>query len=718
MSEEEIIEEEEELETNGYLTNDDIKRYASNRQIFGFIKKKFNRLSSSATSQVIKLLLWRVRPIKIEDITKSKAFKQYNLSKIDGDVLKKDFVDSLLLELNGFLKKIGKKQIDFDEKKKIDLFKLNKHSEYVEIRKYICDEGGEMKFLYDFDNGDIEEETFDNRDTLQRNIIQVTSTNIKFDFPLEYYYSCVQCRNEESRKAYETICTNNKLLCTGIYEYVNGDGEAKRRPCRLSLVPDGERTLIKTAHYYQINYTDKNEKDKINAGAVSFLKMLPGFYECVFFKISQPKKIELIQIMQYKPIKPNNFIIPEQNKKENYIFTLQKEFDKYITQQAGMNIWGMVPVKVALILQKLLSALKMDLNGNVQIVGDASTGKSTVLKYYGFLLNNNYHLSTSGISISVPALRGTKLVVTLLGTDNKLITSGQLGSYKSIHIDEAGENKELVQNLKTFLQETNYSYDKAGSTGIFHARTTQINLSENLSYDHIGQYRGSIKKAYKDIDITIDGEEKEEWSEDWDLHLPLSEYTNQYLKRIIEDKRTEYRLKQVWWIDGYDYALHERFLFYFYLVNEKQNMELSAVVKKNNMKDPISENFELLKILKTTTIDEFFDSLMEYKDEEGTEKFYEKVDKILKQYHIHTNARINKFYYNVIKLSRIINRRKNYEEMDFDLLRYILETTNRKLDIADSNNYNIKGPTKSVDVPEESIKKRGTKFGLPEGAFE
>jgi len=716
MSDEEILEEEE-IETTQILTNDDIKKYSSNRQIIKFIRKKFKRLNLDSAMQLIKLLLWRTRPIRIEDITKAKSFKQYNLSKIENDVLKKDFVDSLLLELNGFLKKIGKEQIDFDEKNKIDLYKLNNHSEYIKIRKYLCDERGDIEFIYDFDKNIIEKNTFDNRDTLQKNIIQVMSTNLRFDYPLEYKYSCLQCGNEETRKAYQTICTNNKLLCTGMFEYENGEGELKRRPCRLQLVPDLEVSFTKSAYYYDINYDDPLSGEKQSAGAISFLKLLPGFYECVFFKINQPKKTDLIQIMDIKKIKPNVFKLPEQKKDENYVFTLQKSFDEYIKNQTGMAIWGMIPIKVTLILQKILTELKMILNGNIQIVGDASTGKSTVLKYYGFLLNNNYHLSSSGVSISVPALRGTKTTITLLGKDNKIVTTGHLGSYKSIHIDEAGENKNLVQNLKTFLLETNYSYDRAGSTGIFHKRTAQINLSENLSYDHLGQYRGSIKKAYKDSDIIIEGVDKEEWDEEWDLHLPLSEYSNPYLKKIIEDKRIEYRLKQMWWIDGYDYALHERFLFYFYLVNNNENENLSFVIKKNTMKKIIEENFELMKALKTENIDNFFSGLDIFYIEEGTEKYFDRVDKILKQYNIHTNARINKFYYNVLKLSRIINRRKHYEEMDFDLLKYILENTNRKLDVSDTNNYEIRGPPNFVDVPEESITKTKNKFGLPDGEF-
>ena len=76
---------------------------------------------------------------------------------------------------------------------------------------------------------------------------------------------------------------------------------------------------------------------------------------------------------------------------------------------------------------------------NGQLSGDASTGKSTVLKYYLFLLNNQLNLSTNGLSVSVAGMRGTKINISLMGKDVKVITLGHLGTFKSIHIDEASE---------------------------------------------------------------------------------------------------------------------------------------------------------------------------------------------------------------------------------------------------------------------------------------
>ena len=62
-------------------------------------------------------------------------------------------------------------------------------------------------------------------------------------------------------------------------------------------------------------------------------------------------------------------------------------------------------------------------------------------------------MSTNGLSVSIPALRGTRVQINLMGRDTNVVTLGYLGTYKAIHIDEAAENRELVQNLKSFIYE-------------------------------------------------------------------------------------------------------------------------------------------------------------------------------------------------------------------------------------------------------------------------
>jgi hypothetical protein len=463
--------------------------------------------------------------------------------------------------------------------------------------------------------------------------------------------------------------------------------------CNKSLSPDDEITEIKDGYYYDINFDDENES-KQSAGALSFNCYKPGYYNCVLFKIKNPNKTALFFLIDIEEVKSNNLQLPEKIEEENYLFTLQKTIDIFIQKQTGLNIYGLFPIKCALILQALISSIGEDPLYNIQVVGDASTGKSTILKYYGYFLYNHLNQSTNGLSISVPALRGTRASIRLMGRENTIITRGYLGTYLAIHIDEAAENKELIQNLKSFIHETNYSYDKAGSNGIQNKRTAHINLSENLDYSYTGQYIGMIRKAYKNLEIQIGNEEKPEGDENWDFHKPIYKYAdNPYLYKVIKDKRQEFINKKIWWIDGYDYALHERFPFYFYLVNsEKAEKELVSVVKGNLLRDTIKENSELTRVLKSNNLINFFKNLKKIKTNKSSYEQLYKVDKIIKAYGIHSDSRMNSFFYKIVMISSMLNQREEINEQDYDLLRWFIEKINKKLPIHETIDYSIEGP--------------------------
>lgn len=712
-----------------------VQEYSTNREVVNFIKKKFKRLNKQGAINLIKHILSNNIHIKIKDfIRKEKTFYQYNMSKFDKDYeLKFDELTSIRRELNGYLIDIGKDIIQYDENKHGDLklkiidgeqcFILDNKTLYRKVRELVCDEDGDICFKYNFKKPDMELNYLQNKELLQRCEIQILSNPLKFDYPVEYEYTCPTCHNKTKYKAYEVASTNNAIYCPNYREYLNQNGEPKSKLCSTKLYPDSEICTTRDAYYYDISYEDEGG-NKHSIGALSYEKYKPGFYECVLFKIKNPRKTEIYQIMDIKDIESNNFVLPEKVNGENYVFTLQRAFDSYIKKQTGVEIYGLIPIKVSLILQCVFQSVLNKLIANIQCIGSPSTGKSLVLKYYGFALNNHLNMSSNGLSISIPGLRGTKVIITLMGKDCKIITIGYLGTFKSIHIDEAGENRELVQNLKTFLLEDNYGYDKAGATGISNKRTAHINVSENLDYAHLGQYRGMIRKTYKDLNITIGSENKEEWDENWDLHLPLYKYTNLYLRKVIKEKRRELEQSQKFWIDGYEMALHERFPFYFYLVNENENNELARVVRENDSRHKtISENVELMKVLKSEDIDNFFNGLKDYIRGTNDEEHFIKVDKILLQYGLNADARTKSFFHNLLKASRIINSRKTINEEDFMLMKYIIEKTNCRLDVSNTIDYKITNPPnikeeEEIDLKiEEETKEVSSEFGIPEGEF-
>lgn len=731
----ELNSEKSEEEEKLFINEEKINEYCANRQIVDFIRSNFSRLTQSNGQKLTRLILEQRLDISVEDIVgkKNKSFYRYNLALFNKDKkLKTSSIQQLKLLLNGFLIQLGKDLIQYDEKEHKDFkptiikgqecFIIDKTTEYEKIRKHVCDEGGNVCYRYNFKNPDMEVTTPINKDTIQRCFIQLTSNGVGFDYPIEFKYVCTQCNNVLRKKVYETVCTNNRIKCDGLRNYVNNNGELKTKECGLLLSPDNEVSVTKDAYYYDINYNDENDNTN-TAGAISFENYKPGFYEAVLFKIKNPKKTKLLQILDIKEMKNNVFILPEKISGENYVLTLYKHIDKFITQQTNMVLFGLTPIKIAMILQAAVKYLGLRLVANVQIVGNASTGKSTILKYYGFFLHSHYNMSTNGLSISIPGLRGTQHSVNLMGKENKIITHGYLGTFNTIHIDEAGENKELVQNLKTFLAEENYSYDKAGADGSFKTRTTHINLSENLDYKHLGQYIGQIRKGYRELNVKIGNEEKIEWDENWDLHLPLYKYDNPYLRKVIKEIREQFIHSQKFWIDGYDYALHERFPYYFYLTSKKHNEELIEVVKGNVSRGTIRENMELIKVLKTNSILEFFNSVKKYKDSAEDVKSFSMVEDILDNYGMNCDSRTREFYYTLVKVSRIINGRMDVNNEDYDLLKYIIENTNCKIDITDTKEYKINGPPdiekerkKELEI-EENTKELNDDFGMPEDEF-
>jgi hypothetical protein len=115
---------------------------------------------------------------------------------------------------------------------------------------------------------------------------------------------------------------------------------------------------------------------------------MPGYYDAVIFSYTGHLKTTNYQIVDVKPIEDVEFVLPEKEEGKNYIITLQESIDKFILKQCNTNIHGLVPIKLALILQKLCSSLDWPLKLNVDYSGAKSVGKSILIKYYGVLLYN------------------------------------------------------------------------------------------------------------------------------------------------------------------------------------------------------------------------------------------------------------------------------------------------------------------------------------------
>lgn len=698
------------------ITNKLREKYSESIELIKLVNKHFKRLGMKSANKLLQLILNEQNVIHISEIKDNVIGFKHNSRKDidDNDNIKVETIqvlkEQILRKISNFEASVMNSIEGFDMKKLKgkNYCYLDKDMLYSNFNILICEESGEIDFCYNFDKPDIPVSFPDKQNTLQRAEMHILTYPILFDFPVEYAYSCPRCGTLGKKYACQTASTKSKYICEGIYNYINANGEPKSKVCGVTLYPDEKISKIKQCYYYEISYVD-DEGNRNNISGISFNKYKPGFYDVAFFNIINVNKLPSFHIIDIKEETPKEIVLPPLSKKRNYLFDLQEAFDDFIGDRTGLSIYGLFPIKIALILQMLANVLGNRLIYNIQIVGDASTGKSTVLKYYSFLLSGPLNLSSNGASISIPALRGTRASILLFNKNINIITIGFLGMYKSIHIDEANDDKDMVQSLKTFLLEDNYSYDKAGGSGVFHKRTAHVNLSENLDYNYLGQYRGMIRKTYKEMeDVQIGDLEKPDWDEDWDLHLPIFQYTdNPYLHKIIKDIRTRMQLEQKWWIDGYEYALHERFPFYFYVVNTKESEVFNDTIRKNATNEIISENFELIKALKNDNINKLFEELKKYKksDSDNIESM-KKVDKILDSYGIKADARVKNFYYTTLVLSRIINKRRKVNEQDYDLIRWFIEKTNCKLELSDTDNYDVQGPPdmEEINDVEEKIR--------------
>jgi hypothetical protein len=392
-----------------------------------------------------------------------------------------------------------------------------------------------------------------------------------------------------------------------------------------------------------------------------------------------------------------------------------KEFDNYILEKTGNCIYGMFPIKLALIMQKVFQACDFRRVANFMIVGEPSSGKSFSVSNYSCLLNGFHNKFTQGISVSVPAFRGTSDTLSYMGRDFRSVTIGYLGLYHTIIVDEAGQNTDLVNELKTFLCTDTYSYDRKGSTNTSHKRIAHVNITQNILPEHIGAYRGRIRKMYQNLTVKIGNDEKIEWQEEWDLELPLRAYDNPYLYKVIKDMRMEYQKKGLFWVDGYENALHQRFPFYFFVSANKKCDERTAIVRKNTSRNPSSiPDTKLSSLLASDNIYIWFNDLNSYIQSETDEVSFEVIDKIVDEYQLGKEDRIHQFYQMLGKASRIINHRRDMNEQDFNFVRYIIENTDCKIETADTAQYVVHGPagTKKLQEMEEKTSHVSNPFGI------
>ena len=675
------------------MNEKDIQRHICNVNIIKTVRDKFYRLPYDGAKELLKSVLYGNATINAKQLVKvgstGEALKRGNVSKFDAEGnLKIEFIKEIKEELFkhiGFLEQEYERKIT---KENDETYNVHEQTDYVHFLHFIMNHNKDSNYIFDFNNK--QTTIFKDTNKLQTCDVHIIGKSIPFDFVLVNRYTCNKCGSYYERPTVELECTNGRFECEGMKEKIV-KGEIQMIPCGHVLMPHKDETIKKQAYFYNVNI--KNARgDTHNFNATSFVDLNPGYFVASLFKVNSNGKLQ-IHIVDVKEYEKPHYNLVKKVENENYVFTLVKDLDKMLLKQTNLKIYGLYPIKVCLLLQKLANELEdMPKNFNIQLVGDASTGKSLVLKYWGYMMDSFSHLQTSGMSISVAGMRGTNVSLPLFNKEIKAITKGYLGTYKSINIDEAGDNKELIKFMKTFLYEESYGFHKAGGVDVIHKRTAHINLSENLDTEFMGLYRGSIRKAYNDSVMQIGNEPKHEWDESWDLYKPLHEYDNLYLRKMIREKRMDLTHKHTFWVDGYDLGLHERFPFYFYLTTRKRNDEMELVLQENAGRKIVYNDYQLMHLLNCEELQSMFNECTKFaKEHDNIVIDFKRVTEILYKYGLeNVDNRTKNFYYMVVKLSCIYNKRVMMNEQDVELLQYIIENTHRKIDIIDTNSFVVR----------------------------
>jgi hypothetical protein len=702
--------EESEVENKKIIFNEELVReLVYDEVLLKSFSYRYIRINKARTEILIRLIATDKIPIHAKDIcgeSGSEGFIKKNFKEFDKDGhLKKEersilrlLIEKRAVELRkGIIFEDNADNKEEDSEKiisKDNKYFIHKGINYGKFNAYYEDSYVDAEFRYDFANPDLELLTKpSNGKLLQRVSINIVQDVISVSVPVEYFYRCAECGWETVRKVRSVAGTLNKIKCSNIV--LRGEGEDSRTVrCNEILHPVQNAATTKNVYYTSIIFPNSTEKNGFAFSAFSFNKIECGTFEAVLYNLCNKNGSYIYHIVDTKEMPNEIFVVPEK-KSDNYMKDLVSACDDYIMKRTRKKIVGMLPIKLALVIQAGITFFNTTVNHNIQIIGSQSTGKSMIMKYYGYFLYKAKFLSTMGSNISIPGMRGSKTTVTLMYGDMTGINTGYLGTKKMIHIDEVKESPDLYTDMKSFLSEPTYSFNKSTGNDAIYVKTAQVNTTSNLDIEHIGQYCGSIKKAYKEIDVKIEDLEKPVWDEEWDLFMPLYEYINNpYLYKIIKEKRYEYTKKNVFWMDGTEIAMHQRFPFYFNI--SKKNDEWGFFVIKQNVMEGnlIFSDIEILRALKTDGFDNYLESCREFR-EIPVDKQIEsmnKVTEIIKSYGCSADAREVDFWNKVIEMIRMINKRKEYDDSDYELIKYIIENTNKKVFVEDMCEYNVKGP--------------------------
>jgi hypothetical protein len=708
-----------------------INSIANNEEVLSLIKNEFSRIDNSSSKKLAKILLTgessaiEVRQFKsvFESFVKRNVSKFTAVNEGKHDKYYLDDVTLLSLRDNLFklLEKIGSSIKDLDDdydsdkwsKSQVDgieAYEVTKHTTFQDIREKIDKEGKDVCFRYSFKKPDLSVSLFENKVSLQMIDVHVNDNGEYFGFPLKYTYRCPECGAITILNEYEVASAQaSKIKCPELLETESEKGESKQKRCNQPLIPDANRTETKDSYIHAISFKDI-DGNLLKADAITFTTLPKGHVRVVLQKIPRAYGTQFVHIVDYMPLEKTLFPIPKKVTGEHYLFTLLKSIDDYIEQNTGYQHYGYLAMKMSVIIQfaaRYVPGFKY--NFHISLSGTMSSGKSQFARYWGLGLYAHDCWSSNATSISIPKLRGTMESFHLFGKDHRYQYRGLLGEKDLIIIDEVKESPDVKNNLKQYSLEPTYEYSKQGSNNQTFERTAQLIVTQNIDTKHLNKYTKDIMKIYTSTEsISVskdDNTPKPAWNYDADLTLPLYSYENKYLRYAIRKVRDDYARNQINWIDGSELALKQRFFFYFYLGSDKTDERLTKVIRENSTRKILSNNIDIIRATGAYNLTEHFKKSAGLVFGSNDLEYFELVDRILTEYEKRTDARTKEMSYALLKLIRIIDGRDYCIAKDLEILQFIIEAVDNKLEVADTAEYKINGHKiiKEDDITDNAI---------------
>jgi len=717
-----------------------LEKLLSNNYLINFNELKWKNKSSEyisfKESNFYKLNKERIN----EDGTFDKNFFQLELFQ-KFESIKKSLDGEMIIDDND--NDNNEQHLELIEK---DVYKIKKHHTIADVYQAMFDSEGFCKFKYNFKSNRIKKQYITTIITLQRFEIKINSKINSYDHLAKLHYRCSSCKHEFYKSYNELESTNFRTECDNVI--VNNEGKSKT--CNKALSKPTQLSEKVNINIYDATILNLEGVPE-NILVESMEDFKPFIYDAVGFRL-QDNGEKYLFIVDYLPIDGNKI---QYDKIDNNIISIDKNkmfserdndakdiipywfnfFDSMIKELSGDDVLGMYDIKFALIVQKICQIFYrkskfFKLNYNIALLGDNDSGKTWTFEHYGYLFYGGLMKQTSGISISLPSLRGSSKSNRDIKKGNKNIP-GLLTQYGMILIDEIDQNSDdIMSGLKPILLEPIYSNDKADGDKTIYTRTAHINITENVKLDHIGMMQGLIKKEYENLynDPTIekDGSESEKFSYDWDVFKQIETYTNLILKQAIINVRQKYNEKNSHFLDGRELAVHDRFPFWFVMkktddeevINSRQDSVIDRMLNDREEESFVAVN----KMLQQLTIDNINELFLKFKpfiigNYTNKTEVRKKLKNIEKEYckYKTTVSRSIEVLSMILNCSRILNCRKDFSEIDYNYVRRFLYIRDRFVGYDEFNDMNNIG---NIEIEEENFDDIKSDFDNEIGDFQ